>query len=104
MNQARQSLGQHMGVDLSRCDVGMAQHGLHGAQIGAVVEQMRGEGMPHHMRAEPRRRDTCRDGQFLQHLPEALPGEMTLPRGWRREDERGGCIRALRPEEMRPVG
>jgi len=34
-----------MGIDLRGGDVGMAEHALHAAQIGAVFEQMGGESM-----------------------------------------------------------
>src|SRR5438045_2064753 len=40
----------HMGVDLLRRDIGMAEHLLHAAQIGAVVEQVACEGVAQHMR------------------------------------------------------
>src|SRR2546428_14153328 len=39
-----------MGVDLGRCDVGVAEHGLHGAQVGATLEQMAREGVAEHVR------------------------------------------------------
>ena len=38
-----------MGVNLSGSDVGMPQHFLNAAQIGAVIEKMGGEGMPNYM-------------------------------------------------------
>src|SRR6266513_3854319 len=37
-------------VDLRRRDVGVAEHHLDGAEIGAVLEQMGGERMPQHVR------------------------------------------------------
>ena len=36
----------HVGVDLGRRNVRMAKHRLQGAQVGAVLEQVGGEGMP----------------------------------------------------------
>ena len=39
-----------MGINLGGRNVGMAQQELHYAQIRAVVEQVRGEGMAQHMR------------------------------------------------------
>ena len=36
---------REMRVDLGGSDVGMAEHGLHGAQIGAPFHQVGGEGM-----------------------------------------------------------
>ena len=38
-----------MGVDLGGGDAGMAQHGLDGPQIRAMVQQVGGEGMAKHM-------------------------------------------------------
>jgi hypothetical protein len=35
-----------VGVDLGRADVGVAQHGLHSAEVGAVVEEVGGNGAP----------------------------------------------------------
>jgi hypothetical protein len=32
-----------MGIDLGRGDIGMAQHGLNRAKIGAALQQVRGE-------------------------------------------------------------
>src|SRR5690349_2386901 len=41
-------------VDLRRGDVGVAEHHLHAAQVGAVLEQVRGEGMPQYVRRDVR--------------------------------------------------
>ena len=35
-----------MGVDLGRADIGVAEHGLHGAEVGTVVEEVGGNGAP----------------------------------------------------------
>src|SRR2546430_14577376 len=52
-----QPRSRNVGVDLRRRDVRVAEHHLDGAQIGAVLEQMRGERMPQHVgrnvRADP---------------------------------------------------
>ena len=45
-----QSLLEHMGVNLRRRDVGMAEQLLHDAEIGAVLEEVAREGMAKHMR------------------------------------------------------
>ena len=50
LNQGTQSLLQNMGVDLGCRDVGMPQKKLHTAQICAPGEQVRGEGVPQHVR------------------------------------------------------
>jgi hypothetical protein len=38
-----------MCIDLGRGDGRMSEHGLDGPEIGAPLEQMRGERMPQHM-------------------------------------------------------
>ena len=42
-NQLLEPLLQHVRVDLRRRDVGVAEQLLHGAQVGAAIEQMAGE-------------------------------------------------------------
>jgi hypothetical protein len=44
-HQVPQPRVEDMGVDLGRGDIGMAQQRLDRAQIGAVLQQMRGEGV-----------------------------------------------------------
>ena len=45
-DQPAQPLALHMRIDLRRCDIGVTEHLLHAAQIGAVIEQVAGEGVP----------------------------------------------------------
>src|SRR5258708_1605979 len=49
---AQVALGE-MCVNLGGRDVAVAEHLLHGAQVGAALEQMRGEAMPQSVRADP---------------------------------------------------
>jgi hypothetical protein len=44
-HQIAQSRVEDMGVDLGRGDIGMAQQRLDRAQVGAVLQKMRGEGV-----------------------------------------------------------
>jgi hypothetical protein len=44
-HQVAQPRVEDMGVDLGRGDIGMAQKRLDRAQVGAVLQQMRGEGV-----------------------------------------------------------
>jgi hypothetical protein len=44
-HQVAQPFIEDMGVDLGRGDIGMAQQRLDRAQIGAVLQQMRREGV-----------------------------------------------------------
>jgi len=52
LNQLLQPFRQDMGVNLGRRDIGMSEQFLQAAQIGAMRQQMRGEGMTEHMRRE----------------------------------------------------
>lgn len=40
----------HVQINLRRLQFGVPQQFLHGADVGAVFEQMRGKGVPEHMR------------------------------------------------------
>src|SRR5690606_1446989 len=64
-----------VGIDLGGREVAVAQQHLHGAQIGAVVEQMRGERMAQRMRRY-RRTDTGYRGVQLDAVPERLAGHL----------------------------
>src|SRR5204862_4161105 len=63
-------------VDLRRRDVGVAEHHLHGAQVGAVFEEVRGERMAQHVRRnvrlDPRHARVAHDLH-----PERLPRHRT---------------------------
>ena len=50
--QLLQPLARNVGVDLRRRDVRVAEQQLHHAQVGAVVEQVRGEGVAQRVRRE----------------------------------------------------
>ena len=52
--QILQPLARDVGVDGGGGDVGMPQQHLHRAQIGAVVEQVRGEGVAQRVRRQRR--------------------------------------------------
>ena len=52
--QLLQPLARHVGVDRRRRDVGVAEQHLHRAQVGAVVEQVRREGVAQRVRRERR--------------------------------------------------
>jgi hypothetical protein len=55
--QLLEPLAGDMGVDLRRRDVGVAEQQLHHAQVGAVVQQVGGEGMAQHVRRDALLRD-----------------------------------------------
>src|ERR1700761_122611 len=70
-DETLQALFEHMGIDLGGRDVGVTEQGLDDAQIGAVVEEMAGEGMPQDMRAHLLGPEPDGAGQGLE-----LAGEM----------------------------
>ena len=43
---------EHVSVDLCRGEIGVPEHHLDGAEVGAALEQMRSERMPQHMRTD----------------------------------------------------
>ena len=66
-------------VDLRRRQIAVAEHHLDRAQVGAALEQVRGERMPQHVRAE-RARHTGPLAVLLQDLPEADARQAAPPR------------------------
>src|SRR5581483_955548 len=87
LDKPPEALFDHVGVDLRRRDVGMTQELLHGAQVGAALEQVAGEGVAQHVRRDARRLDPRRDRQRLELLTEALARQMLAP-GRRKEPSR----------------
>ncbi len=69
-----------MRVDRRRRDVGVSEQQLHDAQVGAVIEQMRRERVPQHVRRQCGRRDARANRVALDQRPECLARErrMTL--------------------------
>ena len=66
-----------MGIDLGGGDVGMAQHLLDAAEIGAVVDQVGGEGVPEHVGGQPLGIQTRLDREILESLGEAMAGQVS---------------------------
>jgi hypothetical protein len=71
--QLLQPLARDVGVDLRGRDVGVAEQQLHHAQVGAVVEQVRGEGVAQHVRRDALLRNADLQRVFLDQVPEHLP-------------------------------
>src|SRR5215510_11902118 len=61
---------EHVRVDLCGREISVAEHHLDRAQVGAAIEQMRGERMPQDVRTE-RTRKSGLASVLLQDLPEA---------------------------------
>src|SRR5262245_28510971 len=80
-------------VDLRRREIGVAEHQLDGAQVGASLERMGRKRVPQHVRTE-RARQMRAASMLLQDLPEADAAE----RAAARVDEQ--ARRAARLEEL----
>ena len=50
LDQRLQPLFQHVGIDLRRGDIGVAQELLQGSQVGAMGQKVAGEGMAEYVR------------------------------------------------------
>jgi Tfp pilus assembly protein PilN len=61
---------EHVRIYLGRREIRVAEHHLNRAQIGAVLEEMRRERVPEHVRAERARQSGLLPVAF-QNLPEA---------------------------------
>ena len=94
-----QPLALNMGVDLGGRNVGMAEHQLHRAQIGAG-EQV-AEGMAQDVGRDALGVEAGLGRQLAQQLREALPGEVALAGA--RGTERGcrGPVARIRPRTAR---
>src|SRR5688572_11935147 len=66
-------------IDLRCCDVGMAEHLLHARQVGAALEQMRGEGVTQSVRRHALA-NSCAPDMPLEDLPHAHACEWTTTR------------------------
>ena len=75
-DQRAQPLLEHVGVDLRRRDVGMAEQLLHDAEIGAVLQEVAGEGVAQHVRRDLRRRNAGGGGELLEVAGEGLAGQV----------------------------
>ena len=75
-NQPSEPVLGDMSIDLSGGNVGMAQHLLDAAEVRAMVDQVRGEGVPEHMGREPPGIDADLGRQLFQRLGEALAGQV----------------------------
>ncbi|KAF0187999.1 MAG: hypothetical protein FD168_2110 [Desulfobulbaceae bacterium] len=62
-----------VGVDLGGGNVGMTEHKLHGAQVGAMGKEVGGEGVAKHVRGNGLV-DICYLGRLLDDLPETESG------------------------------
>ena len=67
---------EHMGIDLRRRNIGVAEQILDDAQVRAVLQQMAGEGVAQHVRADARRGDASGGRDKLEIAGERLSGKM----------------------------
>jgi hypothetical protein len=70
-----------MGINLGSRNIGVTQHDLHTAQIGATLEEVSGKAVTEHMGRQP-----VKYAGFLavgrQEFPEPLPGHASAARGY----------------------
>src|SRR5438067_3074730 len=92
---AAQTRLEDVRVDLRRRQVGVPEHHLDGAQIGAALEEVRGEGMPHDVRAEHARQLRAPAVRF-QNLPEADAAEWPAARV-EKDTRRGAALQERAP-------
>src|ERR1051325_4339697 len=78
-----QARSHHVCVNLSRRDVGMAEHSLYAAQIRSSIQQVRRKTMPQHMR-----REVMENPYFFpvlfQQRPEHLARHGASPRAYKK--------------------
>src|SRR5690606_17227463 len=72
-------LAVYMSVDLRRGDVCVAEHLLNGPEVGAALQQMRGEAVSQRVRSDVSR-DPCRCDVPLQDLPCTHPAQRRASR------------------------
>src|SRR5512135_3003676 len=80
----------NMRIDLRGGDIGMAEHGLHRTQVGAVVKHMRCKGVAQRMR-----RDGSADAGLECIVFEPYPEHLTRYAPAPRTDEHMVCIPAF---------
>jgi len=66
------------GVHPAHVYVGVAQHGLNGAQVSAASQKMRREGVTQRVRRDVRRWHTRCDCEVLDHDKEAVPRQVSI--------------------------
>src|SRR3954452_8285523 len=71
---ATPSIG-YVGIELGRRQVGVPQHLLDRAEVGAALEQVRGEGMPQEMRVDALRIEARLLGEPPEDQERAGPGQ-----------------------------
>jgi len=99
-HEAFQPLLQHMGIDLRGRDIGVAQKRLHHAQIGAIVQEVTGESMAQHVRAQLRRAQACGINIFrLAQIILWFAGSLTIEKV---HPLQGGLVRLKSRHERRP--
>src|SRR5436189_6361038 len=76
-HQALQAFLHHMGIDLGARDIGLTKQRLNNTQISSIMQQMTGEGMPQHVRADQPRRQPRSRREFLQVAREMLSSQVS---------------------------
>ena len=89
----------HVGINLSRGDVGMAQHGLNRPQIGAAFQQVARKGVPQRV-GRDHFSEPCPKTVTLDQLPKTLAAERFSGPG----DKKSGTHTVFEKRLACPVG
>ena len=71
---ALQAIERHVGINLRGRNVGVAEDGLHRAQVGSILHHVRRAGVPQHVRTGVASRN---ETGLRDQLPQALTGQAT---------------------------
>ncbi len=91
------ALVEHMGIDLRRRDIGVAEQGLDDPQIGAALQQMAGEGVAQHVRGDAGGRNAGASGEPLEVAGEDLTAQMPVLAVGGKQPRAGRHDRRARP-------
>ena len=73
-----EAIAGNMGINLRSGDIGMAQKGLHAAQIGPAIDQMGGKGVPQHVGRQLGGIKARFQSQLFQQLVTTPAGQMSF--------------------------
>src|SRR5262249_11639672 len=88
-HQALEALLEHMGIELCRGDVGVAESRLQHPQVRAVVQEMTREGVAEHVRAHLRSAQSRGGGERLEFAGKVLAREVA---GFTERGEKPFCL------------
>src|SRR5258708_2719365 len=87
--QRLEPLAEPIGIDLRPRRIALGRHLLGPCPVGALVEEMAGEGVAQHMRRDAPGIDAGEDGEVLEEWAAAPPRETALRTARWKEEARG---------------